>query len=283
MRSIVVGTDGSDNARVATRWAAALAGATGASLTAVAAFQPVESELPPARVDRLRAELADQLSEWVADTAASGITLEQVVETGDPRDALPRVADRSDSDLIVVGRVGTSAGPGVLHLSSVPEYLAHHCDRPLAVVGGAVEVPVSKVLVATDGSVKAEAALSWALEVASTSDVALKVVGVERPEDPTSREVAVARRATQQQELQERIEQEWTTPLREADMTFEAVAVIDDDVADGILRAADETAADLVVVGMRGLGGFTGLRVGRVALKTLHRAELPVVLVPPAP
>jgi len=283
MGSIVVGTDGSGAAQAATRWAATVAGATGATVAVVAAFDPVESELPPARVDHLRAELAERLSVWAADAAAPGVTVEEIVETGDPRDAIQRVAERLDSGLIVVGRVGASTGPGFLHLSSVPEYLAHHCDRPLAVVGGTVSLPFSKILVATDGSENAEPALRWAAEVATASTASLAVVGVEAPEDPTSREVARSRRESQQHELRQRIETEWTAPLGDSGVSFEPIAMIEADAADGILRAADTASADLVVVGMRGLGGFTGLRVGRVALRTLHRADRPVVLVPPTP
>ena len=37
----------------------------------------------------------------------------------------------------------------------------------------------------------------------------------------------------------------------------------------------------LVVVGTRGVGGFSGLRLGTTALKVLHQSGLPVVLVPP--
>jgi nucleotide-binding universal stress UspA family protein len=36
------------------------------------------------------------------------------------------------------------------------------------------------------------------------------------------------------------------------------------------------------MMGARGLGGFTGLRAGGVALAVVHRAELPVIMVPPA-
>ena len=37
---------------------------------------------------------------------------------------------------------------------------------------------------------------------------------------------------------------------------------------------------DLLVVGARGLGGFSGLRIGGTAMGLLHRAELPLVVVP---
>jgi nucleotide-binding universal stress UspA family protein len=42
-----------------------------------------------------------------------------------------------------------------------------------------------------------------------------------------------------------------------------------------------ERDADLAVVGTRGLGGFLGLRLGRVPLQLLHHITVPLVMVPP--
>jgi nucleotide-binding universal stress UspA family protein len=52
----------------------------------------------------------------------------------------------------------------------------------------------------------------------------------------------------------------------------------DDDPAAALLAAARE--AELLVVGARGTGGFDGLAVGRVALRTVAAAPCPVVLLP---
>jgi nucleotide-binding universal stress UspA family protein len=56
--------------------------------------------------------------------------------------------------------------------------------------------------------------------------------------------------------------------------------VVEHSATRGLTEIAIREDAELLVVGTRGRGGFTGLRLGSTALKLLHRSGLPVVLVP---
>ncbi|MFO0934085.1 MAG: universal stress protein [Planctomycetota bacterium] len=58
------------------------------------------------------------------------------------------------------------------------------------------------------------------------------------------------------------------------------VEVVEGQPAGAILDAADEWGADLIVVGGRRRGRFTGLRVGGVVERLLRRARCPVIVVP---
>lgn len=50
--------------------------------------------------------------------------------------------------------------------------------------------------------------------------------------------------------------------------------------AEVLLQAAE--GADLLVVGSRGRGGFSGLLLGSVSQQCIHHAPCPIVVVPPA-
>lgn len=274
MRHVLVGTDGSDGAAAAVSWAAELAAATGAELTVATGFVPVESELPPQLVERRTAEAADRLEQWARPAQRPGLSVHTVVEQGDPRSALVDLAARSGADLLVIGRVGSSGGPGPLHLSSVPEYLVHHADLPLAVVGGSGALP-RRVMVAVDGSANSLAALEWAAAVAAASSAALVAVSVE----PLP-EITATVRAGWDDDLLEQL-RGWTAGV-DAGTGIELVARNGVNVADVLVDTAAEQRADMVVLGMRGTGGFTGLRLGSAASRVLHRVEQPLVLIPAA-
>ena len=156
MKRIVVGTDGSAGAANAMRWAARLASRHGAELVVMTGFVPTDAELPPRRIAELLAERESELEAWSEAARLGDVAVRTVVERGDPRPGLLAVAERERADLIVVGRVGRSAGPGLLHFGSVAEWLAHHSDLPVAVVGGAVNLVTRSVLVGVDGSAMSE-------------------------------------------------------------------------------------------------------------------------------
>lgn len=276
MRHVLVGTDGSEGAEAAVRWAARLAASQGAELTVATGFVPVESELPPALVERRTAEAATQLEAWSGPARVPGLTVHTLVERGDPRNVLTVAADRIGADLLVVGRVGSSAGPGPLHLSSVPEYLVHHADHPLAVVGGVVGEAMGRVLVAVDGSDNAHTALRWVAELVSGTDAVVDVVAVE-----TIPAITAESRSGWRDDLLGRLEGEWTEELTDAGVAFEPHALSGIAIADVIVDTAQACGADLIVAGMRGTGGFTGLRLGSVASRLLHKVDRPVVLIPP--
>jgi nucleotide-binding universal stress UspA family protein len=51
--------------------------------------------------------------------------------------------------------------------------------------------------------------------------------------------------------------------------------------ADEIVRAAETTEADLIVMATHGRGGIRRLPIGSVANEVLHRGTIPILVIPP--
>lgn len=268
MRHIVVGVDGSRQSVQALAWSAALARPMNAEIIAVNAYRPVQSEMRPGYFERLKQEQAHRLEGWCSDVLA-GVRHQLEVVDGDPRAGLLAAAGRHHADLLVVATTGSSGkSHGFLHLGSVAEYLAHHAGVALALVPDSASAHVERVVVAVDGSEHSQAAERWLATIAAVIPMSIVAVGVAEPGFPDM--------VTEQD-----VRGDWTTSLSEKEIAFEPIIARETPAADGILRAATDHDADLVVLGMRGAGGFSELRLGGVAFKVIHRAGMPVVLVPP--
>ncbi len=136
-RTVVVGVDGSEDARRAMLFAAQVAAAFGAELRVVHAAGGGDVVRPPGLesegASRQWRELA--LEEWCAPLHDAGAAYRAQVVEGDPRVALPEVAEDVDADLVVVGSRGSGA-VGRLVLGSVATALSHRSDVPLTIVPG---------------------------------------------------------------------------------------------------------------------------------------------------
>jgi nucleotide-binding universal stress UspA family protein len=135
---LVVGVDGSEPSLEALRWAAGVAGQTGATLTVVhvrhvptiwsenaSAFRAIEPYLE---------ELQEQASTRSAEVLSeAGIAASFEVRDGDPADQLNRAAVEMHADLIVVSGHG-HRGLDRLLLGSVSTRLVHTSSVPVTVV-----------------------------------------------------------------------------------------------------------------------------------------------------
>ena len=144
-KRIVVGTDGSVGANVAVDAAIELARQSGATLHVVYAHKPVSASsmaaatqagVAPNMVEANEGmkEEGDRICAEVVERAeGAGVHTESHCVGGDPADALVRVTEDADADLLVVGNRGMS-GPRRFVLGSVPNKVSHHCPTNLLVV-----------------------------------------------------------------------------------------------------------------------------------------------------
>jgi nucleotide-binding universal stress UspA family protein len=142
--SIVVGTDGSDTAKTAVRYAIDLARELGARLLIVSAYEAVADQR--LRSERLevpkdlqwmvnpRDDVLAMLDEAKADAATGGVEqVETFARQGDAADAILDVAEEQRSDLIVVGNRGMTGAKRFL-LGSVPNKVSHHAPCSVLIV-----------------------------------------------------------------------------------------------------------------------------------------------------
>lgn len=282
MPRMLVGVDDSMMAGTAVRWASRLAASLEAEVVLVNVWlAPTDASATDEREQQLRerGERLDRL--WSRSARNEGVDVRSEVFEGDPRTVLLEVAEGEAVDLLVLGRAGEEGeAPGLLHLGSVVEYVVHTVTCPLAVVPAGVPTrPPTRIMIGVDGSDESVVAVEWCAEVAAATGASVVAANVQTPLTERSRT------GTPDDWLHFVAQQDvttWAAPIERAGVPLTPVAVRDARPADGLLGAAADHSADLLVVGTRGLGGFSGLRVGGTALRLLHRAGLPLVVVPTA-
>jgi nucleotide-binding universal stress UspA family protein len=277
MKRFVVGVDGSAAAAAALQWAGALAGVTGAEIVAVNSFEKPWAEFTLADHERLVEERHRLLGgAWIRPTIDTGVSVRTVVRNGDPRDVVLSVARDEGADLVVLGRTGEGGGPGFLHLGSVVEHAAHHTSLPLAVIPSTASGPIERIVLGIDGSAHSTLAVDWCANLAKATNATVVAMTVWEP----YLEWTPASSPYNWRRDLERQLAKWAAPISDAGTTVEYVIQRDLHPSDGLLGVASARSGDVLVVGARGAGGFSGLRAGGVAIKVLHRASLPVVMVP---
>jgi nucleotide-binding universal stress UspA family protein len=273
----MVGTDGSVSGQVAVAWAAGVAHATDADLVVASAWKPSQAEVPPETYERLRAEARRNLDDECSSAREAGIKYEARILDGDPRIVILDAAERGDVDLLVTGTHGTGSHPHALHLGSVAHHLADHTTRVLATVpASARSAWPARVLVGVDGSEGSAHAVEWCRNLARP--LASEVIAAHASE-PSGERTGPSDSPTGDTGVRKQVD-EWIAPLDEAGIPTRALVLHKEPVA-ALTEAGIREQVGLVVVGTRGLGGFSGLRLGTTALKVLHQSGLPVVLVPP--
>ena len=138
------------------------------------------------------------------------------------------------------------------------------------------------IVVGVDGSEESKQALRWALGEARLRGA--RVVALRAWIYPTLAAGGLIPVATDlfeqlaQNEAKELAATVEEVTAGEADVAVDQV-VVEDAPARALVAASED--AELLVVGTRGHGGFSGLLLGSVSQQSAHHASCPVVIVPP--
>lgn len=255
-QTIVVGTDGSQTARIAEDAATMLAQATGGQLLIVSASDGSDDS---------KLAAAEAVKAARARDKAAGVNAWSEVVDGEPATALVEFADRVNAELIVVGDMGMGEGRR-LRLGGVPDRISHSAPCSVLIVRTGNHPPEAvaepapfryrSVLIATDGSPTAAHAayLGAALGRALGASITLAHVG----DDLMGRIV-----------LKDTAER-----LGEPDLPHR---IAKGDPGKTLTRLADEVGSDLIVVGNKGIAGARRV-LGSVPNTVSHNVACDVLI-----
>ncbi|MEV5427909.1 universal stress protein [Streptomyces sp. NPDC052701] len=284
---VVVGVDGSPAALDAVEIAAREAALRGVGLRLVHAFGWPSRHGPPGgppwhpAAPGVRELLDGTLGEAErrARAAAPRLELAREVTVGEPVTVL-EIESRTAA-LVVVGGRGPSAFGSRL-LGSTAVHLVAHAHCPVLVVRGRPD-PAGPVLLAVDGSPAARGAVAFAFTEAALRGAELLALHAytsrtEHPYAAPADPPFVTYDGNRPREEAEHVLAEALAGHRERhpDVAVRHRAVRGR-VRATLVEASSE--AQLIVVGARGHGGFTGLLLGSVSQAVLHHAHCPVTVV----
>ena len=278
---VVVGFDGSAPALGALRWAAAEAGRRGVRLRVLLSyhwrFPGAERIAGEATVDALREQAHVVVAEAVAQARKVTPGLEALGSTVEGHAAGALLDASEEAALTVVGHRGRGGFASLL-LGSVGLQVATHARGPVVVVRGRAEATHGPVLLGVDGSPQATVAAGMAFSEAAARGCAVLAARVHPdPTPPWSIEAPAGPdpRAETHRPTDELIQQ-----LADVRSRYPQVPV-EYEVRQGhptdVLTYLS-LKAQLVVVGTRGHGGFTGLPLGSVAQQLLQHSDCPVLI-----
>jgi nucleotide-binding universal stress UspA family protein len=313
MKNIVVGVDGSEHSSLALRWAYREAELHGAAVRAVLVWDLFNQRHPdgsrrfdPDYDDAHADEALRTEVEAALGPDAAAVRRQTVVDV--PAQGLLEAG--AGADLLVVGARGLGGFRGLL-LGSVSQQVLHHATVPLAIVrelgdedgneatddeaaadadtgagSGAGSDAGELIVVGVDGSDPSNAALRWALTEGKVRDATVEVVHawqVPATFHPVLsggfRYDTDAARADASRLVDDIVDQA-IAATGAVDVTVERT-VVGGGAASSLLDAAE--GADLVVIGRRGIGGFTRLLLGSVSENVARHVPCPVVVTPPQP
>jgi len=284
--TILFPTDGSDEAERVLDLAIGLADAHDATLhvlniadanrTSYAATDSGKTDVLVEEGERIVDEAVDRAREH-------GVSVIESVIQGVPASTVTEYAERQEVGAIVVPTSGRGAVSRLV-LGSVATRVIRTADVPVLSVRpeAAIDYPFGDVLVASDGSATAGAAVERAAVLAAAEGATLHVLSVVEiaaygPEAHATLTIDT---------FEERAENAVDAAREVAERHGVQVETYLEygGVNASLLRGVEESGAELVVLGTHGRTGFDRYLLGSVAERTVRTAPVPVLTVrePPA-
>lgn len=280
--TILVPLDGSDLARRALPYAAALAKAAQARLILLHAYVPGRS----APTDDPELDVIMELSDLAGDLRQQGVNASTWLVYEEAGPAIMQAAADLSVSLIVMSTHGRGGLSRLLH-GSVAEYLLRNLSVPIVLVTSHCRPrwptgsPLS-IVVPLDGTAFAAEALAPAQSLAALLPADMVLLRALSPgaldDQPISlhwNSAGERLRTEAQRSLDEAAD-----PLRAAGRHVEALVEVAEPAA-AIARVADERAPSLVIMATHGRGALSRLVLESVSMEALQQLRAPILLVRP--
>jgi nucleotide-binding universal stress UspA family protein len=278
---ILLATDGSGDAELASTTAVGLARSTSSELHVVHTWRTV----PSVHFDTLIRQEMEREAQGILDEQVKkieglgGTVASARLSEGGAAEEIVALAEDIEAGLIAMGSRGRGRIRRLL-MGSVSDAVVRHAHYPVIVVRWKPVVFPAKILLPTDGSEEATLAVRTAADLCEKTGSELHVVHVgeatlgyhpERHGYPIQYE-------REEKEARELLETQ-----------LEGIKAAGDTVAQAHLRMgkadehivvlAEELGADLIVMGSRGLGGVKRALMGSVSDSVVRHAHCPVLVV----
>ena len=284
--TILVPTDGSAGAEAAARHALNLASLFDSEVRFLSVVDKRSYSGDLAGVDSLVADQREALVEGATNNlrpledlaTETAVPFESSIEHGVPHESILEYADEHDVDMVAMGTHGRTGLQRVL-IGSVTERVVRTSDIPVLTTRAVPNEHSSyeDVLIPTDGSDAASAAIDHGLTIAERYDAtvhALSVVDVsslagsydvtpiiEAWKDDCERAVTEVAEAAESRDIDVSTEVKQSTPYR------------------AIKTYVENEGVDLVAMGTHGRTGLERYLVGSVTTRTVRTSDIPVLTV----
>lgn len=266
LEKLLVATDRSVYSEGAVREAIKFAKTCSSRLTVLSVLEsnPEYETIGSKFFEQEEKEAKDHLESVKARAHKEGVECDTALLEGDaPDKSIVELAAQKRADMIIIGRRGRKGLAKAL-MGEVASKVIAHAPCKVLVVPRAAQISYKNILVATDGSIHANAALTEAIAIAKRSGSRLIALSAIRDESERKEAESYSGKAAETAK-NEGVEAEAVTPMGRS---FNA-----------IIETAGGRGVDLIVMGTYGKTGFKKFLMGSSTEKVIGTAGCAVLVV----
>ena len=293
----LVAYDGSPHSKTALDWAIALGCQTGAEIEIAKVFEPIVRHYTSgdyniatqiaeqfAEMEKADHQMMEDIKKFKADSC--NITIRTKMLKGPVASTLLDYASQNGVSLVIAGTKGHHLLEKLL-VGSVTSSLVALSKVPVMIVTDQRETACpKKLLVAYDGSVHAKKALALAVDLGKSIGAEILVAKVIDPVDlavfyskiEPGAEVKIGSRLSELDNAVNAMLEEAKSIGAAGGVRVETTLLTGSNIAETIIRCAEDQGAEIIVAGTLGKGLLSELMVGSVTKNLVTLAQMPVLV-----